>query len=133
VRGGTANCTVIISNGEIGSPQVEQADSLIILNHPSLEKFIKRIKAQGVCFINSSLVSGKLPGVKNFCYPFTQIALDLGDIRMANMVALGCYAAAKKIVQAEHVLAAMQDMAPQDKKNLLELNKMAFQAGMRLI
>lgn len=133
VRGGTAYCLVVISAAEISSPYIDQADTLIIMNEPSLEKFKSRIKNQGLLLVNSSLV--KKPTNKNInilSYPFTDIALNLGNIKVANMVALGCYLAKKKILNPKSLFKAIEDIAPVDKRELIEINKQALLAGMRL-
>jgi 2-oxoglutarate ferredoxin oxidoreductase subunit gamma len=133
VRGGTAHCMVIISDQEIGSPYIDQPDTLMIMNALSLEKFKNRIKNKGLLIINSSLAKeykGKNAQTKK--YPFTDIAVKLGNIRVANMVALGCFLTQKKIVEAKSVVRVIQDMAPADKKGLIEINKRALAEGMKL-
>lgn len=133
VRGGTAHCMVIISNREISSPYVEKADTLIIMNKPSLEKFKNRIENKGLLIINSSLASGvDYKNVHTLRYPFTDIAIKLGNIRVANMIALGCFIAKKNIVDLKSVAQAIFDIAPEEKKNLVEINKKALQAGAKL-
>ena len=135
VRGGAAHCTVIISDDEIGSPWVDKADTLIIMNAPSFERFKSRVKKGGLMILNKTLVSGerKIKGVKVLAYPFTEIASKLGNPKVANMVALGCYLAQKNKVHTESVFKAMQDIAPQDKKGLIEINKMALLSGKELV
>lgn len=134
VRGGTAHCMVIISDTEIGSPYIDKADSLIIMNNNSLERFKKRITNNGLLIINSSLVDtgmnqGKPTVIK---HPFTDIAVRLGNIKVANMVALGCFLAAKNIVRPESIFKAIQVFAPPNKKELIEINKKALEEGMKL-
>lgn len=134
VRGGTAHCMVIISDTEIGSPYIDKADTLIIMNNNSLQKFKKRIKNNGLLIINSSLVDSDInkgkPSVKQ--HPFTDIAVRLGNIKVANMVALGCFVAEKNIVDAKSIFKVIQALAPSDKKELIEINKKALQEGMKL-
>lgn len=133
VRGGTAHCMVVISDEPIGSPYIAQADILVIMNAPSQEKFKTRIKKQGLMLVNSSLAQA--PQAKNLnilSYPFSDIAAELGNIRVANMVALGCFIAQKKIVQGKTVEKVISEIAPADKKNLIEINQRALKAGMRL-
>lgn len=135
VRGGTAHCTVVISDTEIGSPYIVQADTLMIMNGPSLEKFQQRIKKKGLILINSSLVNKNINNKDAFIlkYPFTELALKLGNIKVANVIALGCYLARKKIVQIKTVLGVIKDLAPKDKKELVEINKKALFTGINLI
>ena len=133
VRGGTSHCMVIISDQEIGSPYVTKADTLIILNSPSLEKYKARIKDQGLLVLNSSLAkTSGFEGIKVLQFPFTDIAIKLGNIKVANMVALGCYLGAKKIVKIKEMLKVFKSMAPAGKADILEINQMALQEGVKL-
>lgn len=134
VRGGTVHCMVIISDQEIGSPYIDKADTLIIMNRPSLDRFQYRIKDKGLLILNSSLINTEIK--KNahiLSHPFTDIAVKLGNIRVANMVALGCYLAKKKIVDVKNVFRVFEEIAPADKKHLIEINKKALSYGINLI
>jgi len=134
VRGGAANCTVIISGSEIGSPCADKADTFIIMNQPSFVKFKERIKKQGLLILNSSLVESAIDNkFEVLKYPFTDIAVDLGNVKIANMVALGAFVAKKKIVEVKSVLMAMEKIAPPDKKELLEINRQALLKGVSLL
>jgi 2-oxoglutarate ferredoxin oxidoreductase subunit gamma len=130
VRGGTAYCMVIISDEEIGSPYIAKADTLIAMNKPSLEKFRPRLSAKGLLIINSSLSQEK-PG-QGVSYPFTEIAEGLGNIKVANMAALGCYVAAGGAVKAESVIKTMRGMVPRGREELLEINQKALWKGKEL-
>ena len=134
VRGGTAHCSVIVSDEEIGSPHIKEADALIVMNNPSLIKFIGRLKNKGLLIVNSSLVENitdKKLTVLSF--PFTDIASDLGNIRIANMVALGVYAQAAKTVSVNTILQVIEKIAPADKKNLVKINQDALKEGVRSV
>lgn len=134
VRGGTAHCMVIISDREIGSPYIVTADTLIIMNEPSWERFKARRKDNGLALANGSLISQKFNGkTAIFKYPFTDIAVKLGNIKIANMVALGCYLASKKIVNLKNVLQVIEEIAPADKKSLVQINQQALSAGADLV
>jgi len=134
VRGGTAHCMVVISDQEIGSPFIDQADTLIIMNEPSLVKFKNRIKNKGLFILNSSLVrKDTQKNMHILKYPFTDIALKLGNIRVANMVAVGCYLAKKKIMDINNVFKVIEEIAPEEKKSLIEINKRAICEGIKLI
>ncbi|MDI6758290.1 MAG: 2-oxoacid:acceptor oxidoreductase family protein [Candidatus Omnitrophota bacterium] len=133
VRGGTAYCMVVISDTEIGSPYIDKADTLIIMNSLALEKFKNRIKKNGFMFINTSLIKNNLPAwQKMLKYPFSDIAKDIGNIKIANMVALGCYLANKKILNKEKIPEVFKIMAPTDKKELVLINQKAFLKGLEL-
>ncbi len=135
VRGGTAHCMVIISDAEIGSPYIKEVDTLIIMNGPSLMRFKNRIKNKGLLIVNSSL-AGDIKDIDKSIhilkYPFTDLAMGLGNIKIANMIALGCFINQKKIVDAKSVAGVIQAIAPEDKKNLIEINQKALLEGMKL-
>jgi len=134
VRGGTAHCMVIVSAQEIGSPYIGQADTLIIMNQPSLVRFQPKLKKNGKLFVNSSLVKGRLENsLEIFKYPFTDIAEDLGNIRIANMVALGCYLGQSDNIKIKTVLNTINEIAPPDKKILVEINQEAVLKGANLV
>ena len=134
VRGGTAYCMVIISTQEIGSPFIDQADTLIMMNQPSLEKFKNRLSKKGLLIVNSSLVKMALQTNSGILkHPFTDIAVGLGNIKVANMVAVGCYAASKKNIHSETVVKVIIDMAPKDKLALVKINKQALLKGIELV
>jgi 2-oxoglutarate ferredoxin oxidoreductase subunit gamma len=134
VRGGTANCMVVISDEEVGSPYIDKADSMIIMNEPSLLRFSSRIKNNGLLIINSSLAKSQ-PDIKACVlrYPFTDIALKVGNIKVANIVALGCFIAKTKLIDLETVRQVIDDFAPKDKRELAAVNKKALKAGKELI
>ena len=133
VRGGTSHCMVTISDQEIGSPYINKADTVIILNNPSLERFSARVKDKGLLILNSSLAcAGANRGIKILQFPFTDIAIKLGNIKVANMVALGCYLRQKKIVKIKEMLEVFRFMAPAGKTNILEVNEKALQEGVKL-
>ena len=133
VRGGTSHCMVTISDQQIGSPYVTQADSLIIFNNPSLEKFKSKVRANGLLILNSSLAKINQPlNVKILQFPFTEIAIGLGNIKVANMVALGSYLAAKKIIKTKNMLEVFKFMAPAGNLKILEINQKALSEGEKL-
>ncbi len=133
VRGGTSHCMVTISDTEIGSPYIAKADVLIILNNPSLEKFKSRLKNKGLLIFDSSLgliKPSKLMEIIQF--PFTEIALKLGNIKVANMVALGSYLSARQVIKPAHILEVFQFLAPAGNLKILEINRAALEEGERL-
>ena len=134
VRGGTAHCMVIISDKEIGSPYIAKADTLIAMNALSVVRFLSRLKKGGLLLANASLSAEIKDRPKGaLCLPFSDIALKLGNIKVANMVALGSYLAKKNILALESVHRAIQEFAPSDKKELISINKEALSSGWRLI
>jgi len=135
VRGGTAYCMAVVCDREIGSPFVDKADTVIIMNEPSLEKFKSRVKNKGLLFINSSLVEGIVDnkGLRVFRLPFTDAALELGNLKVANVVALGSYIAETKLIDINKVVAVIERIAPKEKRGLVEINKQALYQGMELV
>ena len=133
VRGGTAHCMVIISDKEIGSPFIDKADSLIIMNAPSLERFKNNISKGGLLVINSSLAKNYEDKKLNILQrAFTDIAIKLGNIKVANMVALGCFVSQKKTVGLKTIEKVFADIAPAGKKDLIEINVKALMEGSKI-
>jgi 2-oxoglutarate ferredoxin oxidoreductase subunit gamma len=134
VRGGTAHCMVVISDREIGSPHIEKADTLIIMNGPSLTRFGARVERKGLLLVNSSLAKLRPHlAAEAMYFPFSDIALKLGNIKVANMVALGCYLAAKKTIELSSVDWAIRQFTPADKRQLIGINKEALSCGGGLV
>ena len=133
VRGGTSHCMVTISDQEIGSPYINKADTLIILNSPSLERFQGKLKDDGLLIFNSSLakINASIKA-RVLQFPFTDVAIKLGNIKVANMVALGCYIGFKKIIKIKDVLKTFKFMAPAGNLKILEINEQALAEGIRL-
>ena len=131
VRGGTANCTVIISSDEIGSPVVQNPSAMLIFNEASFKKFEKRIKQAGHLILNTSLVQERptRTDITRIEIKANQIAEDLGDIRIANMVMLGAYLKKTGVVALESVLAALKQVLPARRHSLLPLNESALRRG----
>ena len=134
VRGGTANCMVVISDEEISSPLIAQSDILIVLNEPSLARFQKRVKDQGLIVLNDSLISSAPDArLKVAKHGFSDEAFKLGNIKVANMVALGCFIAHTGIVSQDTVEAVIKDLAPSDRSELVALNTNALSCGVKLV
>jgi 2-oxoglutarate ferredoxin oxidoreductase subunit gamma len=131
MRGGSANCTVVISSSPIGSPVVAYPSTAIVMNQKSLEKFGSRVKAGGTLFLNSSLVTlkRKRRKIATIEVPATEIAMGLGNKKVANMSMLGAYIARLKVVDKESVIKALRHTLEKEKKNLFEVNKKALEIG----
>ena len=131
MRGGTANSTVVISDSEIASPVIERPDMAIILNQPSLDKFEEKIVSGGLAVVNTSMVKRRvhrddLDVVK---VDATNTANRLGNIRVANIVALGAFIAKTGFVKTESVERAIEELFSQKKPGLVEINKKALTEG----
>ena len=132
VRGGTAHCHVKISDEEVYLPNVEHADVLIVMNQMSMDRFGERLVGGGLLLANSSMVTppADLPaGAVVRQIPATGMAVDLGDIRVGNMVMLGAYRAARDWLTAENLEAYLTRTMTGRKAALLELNRKAAAAG----
>lgn len=134
MRGGTANCQVVVSPKEVSSPLVTEPTSLIALNKPSLDKFAPWVRRDGLIIYNSSLI--ELPpertDVRVLAVPANKIANELGDLRIANMVALGAYLATTRVVGSDTVLDAMKKVLPERRHNLIPLNRQALARGIEI-
>src|SRR5512138_2791786 len=105
MRGGTANCTVVISDEEIGSPMVRHPQAVIAMNLPSLDKYEAEVKAGGLLVVNSSIVNRPVTraGIRAVAIPGNEIAEELGDRRMTNMVLLGGLLANLPVLSLESI------------------------------
>jgi len=134
VRGGTANCHVIVSDEEIFSPLIEKADSLIIMNQASYDKFKGNIHRRSTIFINSSMVEpDDSLNARTIEIPATEIAGSLGEVRVANMVMMGAYNSAKRIVGEETLLSELRASLKQKNPKLMEINERAFAEGKKIL
>jgi 2-oxoisovalerate ferredoxin oxidoreductase beta subunit len=133
MRGGTANCSVIIQKEKIGSPMATNPKVLIAMNRPSLDKFEKDVLPGGVIFYNSSLIDviPKRTDVEIVPIKATDIADELGNVRVANMVALGAYIGYTGLLDKDDVVKALSDTI--SRKNLIPLNEQAIIKGMESV
>ena len=132
MRGGTANCTVVLSEEEIGSPIIRSPHSLIIMNRPSLDKFQPTLMDGGIQIINSSLIDKELvetDRVKSYFVPANDIADKIGNTRMANMVALGAFIKATGIMDISAVIDSLPNVISAHYSHLIPKNAEALQAG----
>lgn len=131
-RGGTANCSVTISEEPVRSPVISKPDSVIIMNKPSLAKFQPKLKKDGHLLINSSLVVGEplRDDVNVIAVPANDIALELGNLRVSNMVMLGAYIAVSNTFSLDDILNMMKKKFTGKKAEMLSINKLALERGM---
>jgi 2-oxoglutarate ferredoxin oxidoreductase subunit gamma len=135
MRGGTANCSVIISQEPIGSPIVTEATAVVAMNLPSFEKFESSLSSGGILVLNSSLIDrqSKRDDIKTYNVPANEIANSLGDARMANMVALGALnAALSYIVDTSRIMEAFKKIFAK-KPGIVAPNELAILAGAKHI
>lgn len=131
MRGGTANCNVIISDSPVGSPIVQNPNVLMVMNTPSLDKYEKTVVPGGKIFVDSSLVSRKVERTDvEVCYiPATKMAGDMGIPTLANMILLGAIVKSTGCVGEEAVVAGLKKIVSAKHANLLDANLQAIQAG----
>jgi len=130
MRGGTANCTVIVSDKEVSSPLIYEADCVVAMNLPSLIKFEPLVKAGGTLLINSSIVDRKATrtDIRVLEVPTNEIAAEIGNPRGANMVMLGAAIRATNVVSQNTVERVMREKAFTGKKaDTIPLNIKAFE------
>lgn len=132
-RGGTANCFVVMSDKPVGSPMAEKVEELIVMNEPSYSKFLNKLKPEGVLFINSSIVTDEIErdDIKVIKVPVTDIALELGNIKVLNIIMLGVYIGYSESIEYGVMLETIKKVLAK-KSELLILNEKAFAKGFEL-
>lgn len=135
MRGGKARCTVIISDEEIGSPLVRRPSAAIVLNLPSMEAFEPEIKPGGTLVVNSSLIpiKSQRSDIKVIYVPATDMATEMGNVRLANVICLGALVQAMGIVPVEAVFQALENHLPERHRKLLPMNREALNKGAELV
>jgi 2-oxoglutarate ferredoxin oxidoreductase subunit gamma len=135
MRGGTANCSVIISDEAIASPMVGEPDVALIMNGPSLDKFEPTVKPGGWIFVNTSLVSREVgrKDVNVFKVAANNIAEEVGSSRTANMVMLGAFSKKQKTIDLDILLKSLDIQLPDVSAKVAELNREAMRRGGALV
>lgn len=131
MRGGTANCTVIISDEPIGAPIVSKPDVAVALNQPSYDKYEPLVKEGGLLVVNSSLVTAvsDRDDIDTIYIPANEIAEELGSVKMLNVATLGALLAKRPILALESMEQTLIDHLPADKSHLLESNVSVLRSG----
>lgn len=132
MRGGTANCTVIIADEEIGSPTVRNPRAALAFNLPSLDKYESQVISSGVLVANASLINRSFnrTDLETVMIPANEIAEELGEKRMTNMVMMGALLAKLPVLPVEAIEQALDDHMPARHRHLLPSNFQALRAGM---
>ncbi|MDO7976123.1 2-oxoacid:acceptor oxidoreductase family protein [Oceanotoga teriensis] len=132
MRGGTANCTIVVSDEYIASPVIDKPVEVVAFNIPSMTKFEKQMAENGVMIINSSVIDRELTrkDIKLIKVPANEIAENLGNIKIQNMVMLGAYIGATKAVSIEAIKKALEKKLTGKKAALIDLNLRAIEEGM---
>ncbi|MDT8336517.1 MAG: 2-oxoacid:acceptor oxidoreductase family protein [Candidatus Izemoplasmatales bacterium] len=134
-RGGTANCSVIVSDKQINSPVFKNADHLVAFNFPSLVKFEEHMAENGLILYNSSLIDEQKSkdNVLVIGVPINDIANELGNIKVANMVMMGAYLELTKLFSDKTIEVIIKKILGERKADLVEINKQAIIAGKEYI
>ncbi len=136
MRGGTANCNVMVSENMIGSPIItNDATCAIVMNLPSLDKFEADVAAGGKVIVNSSLIEKKVSrdDLDAYYVPANEIAVELGNAKVANMVMLGAYLKLVHPVKTESIVKALEKVFGASKAHLIPLNEEALKRGADLV
>ncbi|MDR2898909.1 MAG: 2-oxoacid:acceptor oxidoreductase family protein [Clostridiales bacterium] len=131
MRGGAASCSVIMSDKTIGSPVVQVADVVVAMNQPSFDKFESAVKPGGTLIYNTSMINEqpRRTDIKYFPVGITEIANELGNLRVANMVALGCINGLLDCVKNESIIESLKHKLGASKANLIAINEKGIQMG----
>ena len=132
MRGGTANCSVIVSDEDVASPMVDKADVIVAMNLPSLDKFESYVKPGGVLVINSSIIERKSTrdDVTVVYCDANKIAESVGNPKGANVAILGALLQKSPVVSVDTMVEAIRIELGEKKAKFLEGNKKALEAGM---
>lgn len=131
MRGGTANCTVIISDEQIGSPNVRNPKAALVFNLPSYDKYVDLVFPGGVFIANSSLINrtSERNDLEEVFIPANDLAESIGNQRLANMIMLGALVKKLPILTIEQLAQGLDDHIPERHRNLIELNCRALREG----
>ena len=133
MRGGTANCTVVIADEPIGSPLISSPKAAIVMNRPSLEKFAPTVQKDGIVVVNSTMISVTSDRTDLHCFRIKadDLAAELGSRRSANLVMLGAYIGLDEVVSHETLIKAIEKTFA-SKKQFIDVNRRAFMKGHEL-
>jgi 2-oxoglutarate ferredoxin oxidoreductase subunit gamma len=134
MRGGTANCIVIVSDSRISSPIISTFDSAIVLNQPSLEKFEKAVKPGGLLMYEESaiIIPPTRTDIEIMSVPANEEALKLNLKKAANMILVGAFLEKRPLVKIENILNALKKVLPERHHHLIPVNQDALQKGKEL-
>jgi 2-oxoglutarate ferredoxin oxidoreductase subunit gamma len=133
MRGGTAYCTVVVSDKRIGSPIISNPQCACVFNRPSFDKFVPLVKTKGLTIVNSSLIDvcTERTDIKEILIPANDIAMEAGNVKAANIAILGAFIAATGIIKMETVRATIEEKLAR-KKAVLKINMAALDTGRKI-
>jgi 2-oxoglutarate ferredoxin oxidoreductase subunit gamma len=136
MRGGTANCTIVMSSNEIGSPVVGRPRSAIVMNLPSLIKYEPLLLPKGLLMINTSLIDLKEASrtdIELLSVPVNEVAIENGNPKLANMVALGAFVEKTKLVKMDSLLESLEKVLDERYHHLIPSNIKAIEIGAEFV
>ncbi|APG29001.1 2-oxoacid:ferredoxin oxidoreductase subunit gamma [Syntrophotalea acetylenivorans] len=131
-RGGAAMCSVIVADQDIGSPVVGEPGNVLLLNQNSMEKYFPRVRSGGLCLYNSSLIDAsdyQRSDINVLAIPANEIATEVGNVKLANMVMLGALLALNPMVSLESIKQALDIIIPERNKRFIPANLQALDRG----
>ncbi len=131
MRGGTAHCTVILSDEEIGSPVVLEPTIAVVMNPDSMDKYEPLVKPGGLLVVNSTLIRRKSErtDVQAIYVPANDLAAEVGNVRMANVILLGALLGTRPILPVDGIKRTLDTHLPEARKKIIEPNKRALDRG----
>ncbi len=131
MRGGTCQCSVVISDSQIASPVINNPDIALIFNKPSMDKFESKCKKDGIIFLNSTLINEKVnrSDLQAYYVDATKIADSLGNTMCTNMIILGLFAKVTRLVKLDTLIESLNEIISKRNKQLIELNTLALKKG----
>ena len=135
MRGGTANCTVIISDEMIGSPVIRNPHILVVMNDASYNRFTGKLRPGGMLLYDSSLISrtDHRDDIKVLGVPASMLSATMNSTKLANMVMMGALISCTAILSLDSVIEALNDITPSNRKNTMDLNKQLIAKGFDII
>jgi len=135
MRGGTAHCTVIISDDDIGSPIIRQPTICIVMNPDSMDAYAALVKPGGLLVVNSTLVRSQSDrqDIEALYVPANDLALELGNVRMANVVLLGAMLGKREFVPIEGIKRTLDQHLPENRRSIIAPNKRALDRGVAFV
>jgi 2-oxoglutarate ferredoxin oxidoreductase subunit gamma len=135
MRGGTAHCIVILSDDDIGSPIIRQPTVCIVMNPPSMDKYETLVKPGGLLVANSTLIRARSErdDITAVYIPANDLAAELGNVKMANVVLLGAMLGTREILSIEGIKRTLDQHIPERRKHIIEPNKRALDRGIQFV
>jgi 2-oxoglutarate ferredoxin oxidoreductase subunit gamma len=135
MRGGTAHCIVILSDDDIGSPIIRQPTMAIVMNPASMDKYEPLVKSGGLLVVNSTLVRdrSKRDDIEVIYVPANELAGEMGNVRMANVILLGAMLGTREVVSLKGIERTLESHLPEERRKIIEPNKRALARGVEYV